>query len=76
MKGYDIPIFWHTDETRNAEDAGLDVDFSQCIERILCFYSICAIAPYENNQYCKIWVYGESFVSPLSYTEVKLLLDS
>ena len=75
MKGYDIPIFWNTDETKQLEDMGIEPNLLDFVERVVRFYSVEAITSYE-GKYCRIWAGGDSFISPLSMMEVQLLLDS
>lgn len=67
-----LPIFHHTDESSNAQIAGVEVPLSKCDTRKIKFYQICAIAPYEEGDkiYTQIFIPGNEFVCALTPDEV------
>lgn len=68
----ELPIFYHTAETRQAKDAGMSYSVKDCKIRNMLFYSINAISDYldSDNEFCEIHCNGEMFISPLTREQV------
>lgn len=78
MVGNDIEIFYHSDETATLKDAGVDYSVLECDTKIMTFYNIDCLAPYEDEKsskwFCKIFSGGESFIATKTIEEIKQIL--
>lgn len=72
-----LPIFWNNDDTKLLEDVGMDDEISMDDYdiRMLTFYSISVIWPYEKGKYTALRSDGETFVCSKSFKETKQLID-
>lgn len=72
-----IPVFYHTDETKSLESAGVEFTLEKCEQRTVLFYSIDFVESYEENnkQYSIIGSGSKFFNSSLAYSEVATLIQ-
>lgn len=73
MLQYDIPIFFHTDQTAMLKDLNVEYSFEDCEVRQVAFFSIVAVSVYDDdkgNYYSSVHANGGEYISPLSKHEV------
>ena len=72
-----IPVLWHTDETLQKEELGIDVSSDEVTTRIITFYTIDIITDYfeDGNSYSRVYSNGQVFISTLSRDEVENMID-
>lgn len=72
-----LDIFFHTEETSNMEDAGLDYDIEDCEIRQITFYQISHIKPRKEGKkwFTAICANATEYVSPITYDKVKAEID-
>lgn len=77
MKGLELPIFSHTDETRNLNDAGLNYNYLDCEVSVMRFYRIDITSPEKDDDklYTAIGSNGSSYICPLNPKKVEELID-
>ncbi len=75
----EIECLWHTDATRQKEDAGMTLSIEELEARTMTFYEVSAIAPnlpWEDGvARCTIWTGGDKFVSAYSYEDTKSMIE-
>ena len=75
-----LPIFIHTDETRQLEKMELEDNFSleECEERDMRFYVINCVGNYEENgiTYTSIHSNGTQFICPYPPDKVQQLIEN
>lgn len=75
----EIEIFYHSDETVESKNLGIDYSVLECDTRMMTFYSICSIAPYQDEiskeWFCKIFSGYDSFIATKSYEEIKKVVS-
>lgn len=74
----EIEIFYHSDETAQLKDTGIEYSVLECDTKRMTFYEINCIAPYEDDKsgewFCKIFSGCDSFIATKSYEEIKKIL--
>lgn len=79
MKGeLEIEVLWHTDSTRQFEEANLDYNPDDLEHRTMTFYNIDAISPNHwdgEHHFCNIYSGGERWISPYTYSQVKEMIN-
>lgn len=74
----DIEIFYHSDETAALKDSGVDYSILECDTKIMTFYDIACLVPYQDEKsgewFCKIFSGGESFIATKSGEEIKKII--
>lgn len=73
----ELEIFVHTEETKQKEIAGLNVPIAEYDLDWCTFYSIDAVHAVKDDgvEYCLIYAGGDAFYSPLTYREVKQIIE-
>lgn len=77
MNSIELPIFHHTDETKNFDNIGLEFNLADNAEiREMTFFIINAIAPYLEGEkkYSSIHSNGQEYICSLKYESVKDLI--
>lgn len=73
----EIPVLWHTDETRRFSDLDINYEVDDLEHRNVTFYRIDAVSPNkwdDKHTFCNIHSGGEKWISPMTYEEIKRLI--
>lgn len=73
-----LPIYYHTPETRQAKETGMSYSIKECKQRLIIFYHISCIGDYideDGNEYTEIHANGELFICPLKASDVANLIE-
>ena len=73
-----IPVLWHTEETRQKEELGIDVSSEEVTTRIVTFYTIDSIVDYyeDDEVYTKFYCSGQVYLTTLQRDELEELIDN
>lgn len=80
-KQISLPIFWHTDETANLSEIGVDFKMNDCRIKEITFYNIDCICSCdgdgdnEKEIYTKVFSSGQNFICSKHIDEVRKLID-
>lgn len=77
--GLEIPIFWHTDETRKrVEVLEEDVPYEDYEVRRLVFYEVSLVSMFvdDGKEYGKVYSNGDEFISPMKVSELRELINN
>lgn len=74
----ELPIFCHNDKTNALRTVGKEIDFDLFDVKFCTFYHIHAISPFELKgiEYAEIYVGDNRFITPLTYKELKLQIET
>jgi hypothetical protein len=77
MKSVELPIAFHTDNTRLLDQLDIGYNIEDSDIRQMQFYNVSAIAPYYENrkQFTKVYCAGDVFICVLTYNETANLLS-
>jgi hypothetical protein len=75
MQEIELEVLWHTDETKQLDDCGMDYDLEDVESRILVFYGISHLSINhwdDTHELTNIYsLSGEKYISKYSIQEVK-----
>lgn len=73
----ELPILFHDDTTKSLEDLGVTVNMGEFQRRLMTFYVVDAINPYEEKDFSGTQVHsgGQVFVCPYTYEQLKKILN-
>lgn len=76
MRYIDIEVLMHNDSTKLMDSLDMDFDFINCDVQMIRIYEISLAMPYINNdvEYTRIFVGGQTFISPLRFNDFKKLI--
>jgi hypothetical protein len=70
----ELPIFFHSEETRQAKATGMPYHIGDCKYRLMTFYAINMVSDYiddDDQVYTEIHANGEILICPLKVEEVR-----
>lgn len=77
MKPTVIPVFYHTEESRQAKELGMDYTIEDCKVKEVTFYTIDLVSYFEEEGriFGEIHSSGLEFSSPLTPEEINKLIQ-
>lgn len=74
----ELPIFCQNEKTLALSKLGKDINFNDFDIKFCTFYNISAICPFsvKDTQYSEIFIGENRFITPLTYQELKLQIES
>ncbi len=80
MKGIEIDVFFHTEQTSKFDDLNIPYPLEECETRKMTFYNIASIGTFRDDddtktEYGCLHVNGTRFISTLTYSELKALIE-
>lgn len=76
--GLKLPIKYHTDETLQSKELGIDYDEEETATSHITFYHIDAVAPYrtdKDSDWCTIHANNSEYACPLNEDEVNKIIE-
>lgn len=73
-----IPVFWHTEESAQKEELGIDTPITDADIRYVTFYTIDSVTDYVDSDTFKctqFYCHGILYVTPLSREELEKRID-
>lgn len=74
----EIECLWHTDETRQKEEAGMEYSSDELERRTMTFYNIDAISPNhwdKEHEFCYIHAAGDKWIAAYDYETTGKLIE-
>lgn len=76
----ELEIFYHSEETLQKKDAGIDYSILECDTRPRTFYEISSITTWEDEKsgqwFCEIVSGDKDFIATKSYEEIKEIIHA
>jgi hypothetical protein len=72
-----IPVLWHTDETMQKEELGIEVSSDEVTTRLVTFYTIDSVTDYyeDNKVYTKFYSCGQVYLTTIDRNTLETKID-